>query len=282
MHVYHLKSDIVEIVSQSISKNKTIGIVPTMGALHQGHLSLVKKACAENDWVWVSVFVNPTQFDSPSDLLKYPQTLQEDIKKLQSISDAIRVFAPSVKEMYPKKVTAQSFQFDGLDTVMEGAFRKGHFNGVGTIVLELLSLFKANRAYFGEKDFQQLQIIRKLSTQFLLSTDIIACAIEREPSGLAMSSRNVRLNDTLRQEAGFIFQTLLQIQKNFHDNSIDQHKKMMLDACSKHPAFDLEYFEIVDEETLQPVETNSSQKTLRAFVAIKVNEVRLIDNIRLN
>ena len=282
MHVYHLKRDIVEIVSQSKSKNKTIGIVPTMGALHQGHLSLVKKACTENDLVWVSVFVNPTQFDNANDLLKYPQTLQEDIKKLQIISGNIRVFAPSVKEMYPKKVAAQSFLFDGLDTVMEGAFRKGHFNGVGTIVHELLSLFKAHHAYFGEKDFQQLQIIRKLSHQFSIPTKIIACPIEREASGLAMSSRNARLSKELRQEAGFIYLTLLEIQKDFNSASSEYLKKRMQSACSEHPQFELEYIEIVDEETLQPTETTSSKNRLRAFVAIKVNEVRLIDNIRLN
>jgi len=184
--------------------------------------------------------------------------------------------------MYPKKVVSQSFQFDGLDTVMEGAFRKGHFNGVGTIVLELLSLFKANRAYFGEKDFQQLQIIRKLSSQFSLPSEIIACAIERESSGLAMSSRNIRMNDALRKEAGFIFQTLLEIQKDFRHDSIDQYKKKMHDACSRHPDFELEYFEIVEEETLQPAKSQSNDSVLRAFIAVKVNEVRLIDNIRLN
>ena len=282
MHIYHQKRDIVEIVSQCRAEKKTVGVVPTMGALHQGHLSLVQKAWDENDMVWVSIFVNPTQFDNPTDLLNYPLTLQEDVKKLQSISDTILVFAPSVKEMYPKKVVSQSFQFDGLDTVMEGAFRKGHFNGVGTIVLELLSLFKANRAYFGEKDFQQLQIIRKLSSQFSLPTEIIACAIEREPSGLAMSSRNIRMNDALRKEAGFIFRTLLEIQKDFRHNFMDQYKKKMHDACSRHPDFELEYFEIVEEETLQPAKSQCNDSVLRAFIAVKVNEVRLIDNIRLN
>lgn len=282
MHVYQLKSDIVEIVSQINAENKTVGLVPTMGALHNGHLSLVKKACNENDVVWVSVFVNPTQFDNANDLEKYPNTLQEDVLKLQSVSHKILVFAPSVKEMYPKKIEAKPFQFDGLDTVMEGAFRLGHFNGVGTIVLELLSLFKANRAYFGEKDFQQLQIIRKLSDQFSLPTKIIACPIEREVSGLAMSSRNVRLPQKLRQQAGFIYQTLLEIQKNIQSAPFQDLKRKMESACSVHPHFELEYIEIVDEETLQAVETISSKNTLRAFVAVKVNEVRLIDNIRLN
>lgn len=282
MCVYHLKSDIVEIVSKSHAKKRTVGVVPTMGALHDGHLSLVKKACSENDQVWVSIFVNPTQFDNTNDLNKYPKTLKQDLKKLKSISNNILVFAPSVKEMYPKKITAQSFSFEGLDTVMEGAFRKGHFNGVGTIVLELLSLFKAHRAYFGEKDFQQLQIIRKLSQQFSLPTKIIACPIEREASGLAMSSRNNRLSDELRVEAGFIFKTLIEIQKKIESISFEDLKKRMQLACSKHTLFELEYFEIVDEETLQPVQAFSTKKSLRAFVAIKVNEVRLIDNIRLN
>lgn len=282
MCVYHLKSDIVEIVSQSQAKKRTVGVVPTMGALHDGHLSLVKKACSENDQVWVSIFVNPTQFDNTNDLNKYPKTLKQDLKKLKSISNNILVFAPSVKEMYPKKIAAQSFSFEGLDTVMEGAFRKGHFNGVGTIVLELLSLFKAHRAYFGEKDFQQLQIIRKLSQQFSLPTKIIACPIEREASGLAMSSRNNRLSDELRVEAGFIFKTLIEIQKKIESISFEDLKKRMQLACSKHTLFELEYFEIVDEETLQPVQAFSTKKSLRAFVAIKVNEVRLIDNIRLN
>ncbi|MDX1363750.1 MAG: pantoate--beta-alanine ligase [Arenibacter latericius] len=266
---------------ESLDKSKTIGLVPTMGALHLGHLSLIEQAVKENDFTIVSIFVNPTQFDNKEDLAKYPNTLNEDISLLKSVSDNLIIFAPNANEIYSGNISSQSYDFEGLENVMEGEFREGHFNGVGTIVEKLLTLTNPTRAYFGEKDFQQLQIIRKLVEIKNLPVTIIGCPIVREPSGLAMSSRNERLSESLRKEAAFIYKTLKSAKEKIGTKSVGYVIDWAKEEFSKHPSLDLEYIKIVDEAKLQAVDTIDKSTKYRAFVAVYAGDVRLIDNIAL-
>jgi pantoate--beta-alanine ligase len=253
-----------------------------MGALHQGHMALVKRALKENDQVVVSIFVNPTQFNNAEDLKKYPKTIQADRALLGQISDDIIIFAPSIKEIYSTHVHSNSYDFNGLDKVMEGAYREGHFNGVGTIVEALLNLVKPDRAYFGEKDFQQLQIVRKLVENRHIPVEIIGCPIVRESNGLALSSRNTRLSEQLRDEAAFIYQTLRMAKVKFGTESAKQVTEWVKSQFDRRPQLTLEYIEITDEATLLPIQRKQKNKKYRAFVAVYVGEVRLIDNIALN
>ncbi|MFS4454619.1 pantoate--beta-alanine ligase [Maribacter sp. 2304DJ31-5] len=259
-----------------------LGLVPTMGALHEGHASLIRKALDENTHVIVSIFVNPTQFNNTEDLEKYPQTLSADVALIKSISDDILIFTPTINEVYGKLVTHNVYDFQGLDKVMEGRFRDNHFNGVGTIVELLLTLIKPTRAYFGEKDFQQLRIIQKLTKLRNIPVKIIGCPIVREPHGLAMSSRNERLNMELRQKAGFIYETLIAAKDKFGTENALQIKKWAIKRFKRHKDLDLEYIEIVDIETLVPAEQKTKNKKYRAFIAVYAGGVRLIDNIALN
>lgn len=259
-----------------------LGLVPTMGALHKGHVALVEKAVTENGRVVVSIFVNPTQFDNDEDLKKYPDTMDADLALLKGISKDIIVFAPSANEIYDGRIHSKAYDFEGLDQVMEGAFRKGHFNGVATIVEKFLLLVKPDRAYFGEKDFQQLQIIRKLVAKNDIPVEIIGRPIVREESGLAMSSRNERLPETLRQEASFIYRTLKTAKRQFGTKSAKYVRNWAQEQFKNHPALRLEYFEITDENTLTPIQRKKTDVKYRAFVAVYADEVRLIDNIALN
>ncbi len=265
----------------NININKTIGFVPTMGALHEGHLSLIKRSQLENDLTVVSIFVNPTQFDKKEDLITYPKTQQKDIDLLKSI-DCDIAFVPSVKDIYENKVESHNFDFGGLEKVMEGSFRKGHFDGVGTVVKRLLEIVKPTNAYFGEKDFQQLQIIRKMVEIEKIHVNIIGCEIYRENDGLAMSSRNTRLNKKQREEAPLIYQTLLKAQKQFHNNSINDVKEMVKNTFKNNRVLDLEYFEIADIDTLTPTSLKNKNMKYRGFIAVFADTVRLIDNIALN
>lgn len=282
MHVFDHKKELVSFLEGERKKNRTIGLVPTMGALHKGHVSLVEKALSENDLAVVSIFVNPTQFDKKDDLEKYPRSLQRDMELLQRESDQIVIFAPSTEEVYGKSVKSQSYNFDGLDKVMEGEFRAGHFNGVGTIVELLLRTVSPDRAYFGEKDFQQLQIIRKMVQIKKLPYAIVGCPIEREPNGLAKSSRNERLSETTKEEAGFIHQTLLTARSKFGTESASGIRQWVKSEFEKNPMFSLEYFEIADEDTLTPMLKKQDGQKYRAFIAVYADGVRLIDNLRLN
>ena len=266
----------------SIKQNEKLGLVPTMGALHQGHLSLVSKAISENEKVVVSIFVNPTQFNNQEDLEKYPQTLDADLTLLSEISNKIAIFTPAIKEIYPGKLLTKSYEFDGLDKIMEGKFREDHFNGVGTIVEMLLRLIKPNQAYFGEKDFQQLQIIRKMVQLQNIPVQIIGCPIVRETNGLAMSSRNERLPIHLRKEASFIYKTLQTAKRKFGTKSANHVMKWVRSQFQKHPNLKLEYIEIADIDTLTPILRKQKNKKYRAFVAVYTSEIRLIDNIALN
>jgi len=264
-----------------MDKSKTIGFVPTMGALHKGHLSIVKKAKAENDLVVVSIFVNPTQFDKEEDLKKYPSSLEKDLELLKA-EDCDLVFTPTTSEVYSSQIKAISFDFNGLDKVMEGAFRKGHFDGVGTIVKKLIEIVHPDKAYFGEKDFQQLQIIKKMVENNQISVQIIPCEIYREKDGLAMSSRNIRLTKEQRQAAPLIYQTLLKAQKLFPKEDIPTVKHLIKLELEKNNFLNLEYFEIADIKTLKSAVNKKENKKYRAFIAVFAGKVRLIDNIALN
>ncbi len=266
----------------TLGENEKLGLVPTMGALHQGHMSLVSKAISENEYVIVSVFVNPTQFNNQEDLEKYPKTLKADMTLLSSISGQTAVFVPSVKEIYEKSAVPNTYDFDGLDTVMEGEFRDDHFNGVGTIVELLLRIVKPDNAYFGEKDFQQLQIIRKMVQLQNISTTIVGCPIVREKSGLAMSSRNERLPKKIRKKAAIIYKVLLSAKTKFGMKSAVFVREWVQQEFKKHTDFKLEYFEIAAIDTLTPILEKQKNVKYRAFIAVYANEVRLIDNIALN
>jgi pantoate--beta-alanine ligase len=265
---------------KSLKNGTTIGFVPTMGALHEGHLSLVEKAKKENDIVVVSIFVNPTQFDNADDLINYPKTIEKDLSLLKSFNCDI-VFTPTPEEIYADDIQSQSFDFDGLEFQMEGKFRAGHFNGVGTIVERLFKVVKPHKAYFGEKDFQQIQIIRKMVEKRNLPVQIISCPIHREKDGLAMSSRNTRLTTAQRAAAPFIYETLKKAKTLFGTKNASEVIKWVENEFKNHPLFNLEYVEIADEETLLPIETKNPTKKYRAFIAVFAGKVRLIDNISL-
>ena len=265
-----------------IDDSSDVGLVPTMGALHQGHMSLLEKALSENKKVVVSIFVNPTQFNNTEDLEKYPKTLDNDVDLISSISKNIIVFAPAVAEIYHDKVKTKIYDFAGLDKVMEGEFRDNHFNGVGTIVETLFSLVKPKRAYFGEKDFQQLRIIQKLVEIEKIPVEIIGCEIVREKHGLAMSSRNERLSTTIRQNAAFIYETLKIAKYKFGMESVLKVKDWVAKQFDNSADFKLEYFEITDVETLTPAKNKNIDIKYRAFIAVYVEGVRLIDNIAIN
>lgn len=261
-------------------QNQKGGFVPTMGALHKGHLSLINQAKSENDFVVVSIFINPTQFNNADDLKNYPKTLDADLKLLKMVHcDAVLV--PSVEEMYPKGTTSETFFFDGLENLMEGAFRPGHFNGVGTVVKQLLKIVNPTNAYFGEKDYQQLLIIKKLVKLLHLKVNIVSCPIYREAHGLAMSSRNELLTSAQRKEARIIFKTLTEIKSKFKIEPLKQLYDDVEIVFKSHPFFKLEYFTIAEADTLNPVIEIVETKSYRAFIAVFAGSVRLIDNIAL-
>lgn len=283
MKVFHNKSELSRVIDDFKVKNITIGFVPTMGALHNGHLSLVEKALSENQFAVVSVFVNPTQFDNQEDLVKYPRTLEADVALLKTVSnDKIVVYAPAVEDIYGDDVKSQSFKFDGLENEMEGAFRDGHFDGVGTIVKRLFEIVTPNKAYFGEKDFQQLQIIKKLVELHDMPVEVIGCPIHRAEDGLAMSSRNTRLTVDHREAAPFIYKTLKSAKTKFGTKSAKNVTEWVEAQFNKQPLLELEYFIIADVDTLKPVKRKSTKKTYRAFIAVYAGDIRLIDNIALN
>lgn len=282
MQIFNKNKELIAFLAPLKRQASSIGFVPTMGALHEGHLSLIQQSLQENDHTVVSVFVNPTQFNNPEDLAKYPRTLEQDVAKMKTLSEKIIVFAPTVEDIYAGNTQAASFDFEGLEHQMEGKFRPGHFDGVGTIVKRLFEIVTPNSAYFGEKDFQQLQIVKKLVERYQIPVTIIACPIYREKNGLAMSSRNERLTATEREEAGFIFKLLQEAQQKFATGAFETITDWVQKECAQHPAFELEYFVIAEESTLLPINFYDKSKKYRAFIAIFVNNIRLIDNITLN
>ena len=282
MLIFDRQVALIEHLKQISDSKTTIGFVPTMGALHEGHLSLVENSLNENSITIVSIFVNPTQFNNPEDLEKYPRTLDSDIQKLKSVSDSILIYAPNVDDIYEGKTVSNHFNFDGLENQMEGKFRPGHFDGVGTIVKRLFEIVKPTNAYFGEKDFQQLQIIKKLVEKENLPINIVGCPIFREKNGLAMSSRNERLSPNERESAAIIYKTLLEVKSKFNSESISEIKSWVGHVFEKQINFKLDYFEIADEASLLPCEEKIETKKYRAFIAVFVNNIRLIDTISLN
>lgn len=281
MLIFNNKADLTRVLSDYINVKSSIGFVPTMGALHKGHLSLLERSLTENDITVISIFVNPTQFNNPDDLEKYPRTLDADTEKIRTVSNDIIVFAPTVSEMYDGNTVSAHFSFDGLENQMEGAFRPGHFDGVGTIVKKLFDIVQPTNAYFGEKDFQQLQIVKKLVEKNSMPINIVGCPISREPNGLAMSSRNERLSAEDRDKAAFIYKTLQEARQLFDIQDIDHVKKHVLNAFSARPEFTMDYFEIASEDDLKPAIVKENRK-YRAFIAVFLGDVRLIDNISLN
>jgi pantoate--beta-alanine ligase len=282
MQIFDRKTALMDYLGSVKTTNSSIGFVPTMGALHEGHQSLMKQSTQENDITVVSIFVNPTQFNNPEDLEKYPRTLDEDVIKISQINPNIIVFAPTVQDMYEGKTLSQSFDFDGLENKMEGKFRPGHFDGVGTIVKLLFEIVQPNRAYFGEKDFQQVQIVKKMVEKNLLPVTVVVCPILRETSNLAMSSRNERLTLQQRTEAGIIYSILTEAKKKFINKSAQETAQWVQNEFNKNKSFTLEYFEIADEDTLSPCIRKNKNKKYRAFIAVFINSVRLIDTISLN
>jgi pantoate--beta-alanine ligase len=280
--IFTEKTQIQKAIKQIKAKNLSIGFVPTMGALHKGHLSLVQEAFKKNDVVVVSIFVNPTQFNNKEDLKKYPRTLEADTILLETLNKDILVYAPTVKEIYNNKTVAEHFSFDGLEFEMEGKFRTGHFDGVGTIVKRLFEIITPDEAYFGKKDFQQLQIIKKLVEKHELPIKVIGCNIFREANGLAMSSRNARLKEDYKLAAPFIYKTLKAAKIKFGTESANKITKWVEKEFAMHKLLKLEYFIIANEETLKPVKRKSKKNTYRAFIAVYADDIRLIDNIALN
>ena len=278
MKVIHTIKDLQAELSVLKAQDKKVGLVPTMGALHAGHASLVKRSVNENEVTVVSVFVNPTQFNDKNDLVKYPRTLDADCKLLEACG-ATCAFAPSVEEMYPEPDTRQ-FSYAPLDTVMEGAFRPGHFNGVCQIVSKLFEAVKPHRAYFGEKDFQQLAIIREMVRQMQFDLEIVGCPIVREEDGLALSSRNARLSAEERENALKISQTLFKSRTFAATHTVGETLKFVEDAIAAVPGLRLEYFEIVDGNTLQKVDNWNQTSYVVGCITVFCGDVRLIDNIK--
>lgn len=282
MHIFYGKVALIDYLKSIKTIHSTIGFVPTMGALHQGHLSLIQQSLAENDITVVSIFVNPTQFNNPEDLAKYPRPLEHDIKIITDLSPKIILYAPTVDDIYGGKPLSQSFDFDGLENQMEGKFRPGHFNGVGTIVKRFFEIVEPTKAYFGEKDFQQLQIVKKMVAKNHLNVSIIGCPIYRDPNNLALSSRNELLSAQEKHEAAFIHKILTEAKAKFKTNSAASVTEWVEKNFKKNTSFQLEYFQIADEATLLPCFRKNKNKKYRAFIAVFINNVRLIDTISLN
>jgi pantoate--beta-alanine ligase len=276
----HLKNKLLTLRSEG----RSIGFVPTMGALHIGHISLVTQALSENETAIVSIFVNPTQFNSTKDLEKYPRTLENDLELLKSSTDFSRiiVYAPQVEDVYGARLESKSYDFGQLGEVMEGAHRPGHFNGVGTILEYFFRLIEPDKAYFGEKDFQQLQVVKSLSKSLKLPIEIIGCSIQRESNMLAMSSRNERLTSIGRDKAGIIYQSLLYARKIYLTGNLDQAYLYIQSLYGELNELELEYFEFAYEHDLSTVNSFTNDGRVRAFIVVEVEGVRLIDNLSVS
>ena len=256
----------------------SVGFVPTMGSLHQGHLSLIEKALEENTHLAISIFVNPTQFDDPTDLEKYPRSLEKDLSMIATIAPKALVFTPAVSEIYRNKITAEFYSFNGLDKRMEGNSRQGHFQGVAAVVERLFSIVNPDRAYFGEKDYQQLAIIRHIVVQKKMSIAIVGCPIVRDESGLALSSRNARLSEHHLEQASLLFRSLKQARVLYLDKDASTAEYHVNQLFSQAQEWTLDYFCICDEITLRQID-NKKTENVRGFIAAQIGEIRLIDNL---
>ena len=282
MEIFKTKKPLLDFVERQKEMGKKIGFAPTMGALHDGHLSLYAHAREENDLVISSIFVNPTQFNNPQDLEKYPRNINKDIKILEESGNVDAVYIPEISDIYPDFLESKEYDFDGLENEMEGKSRPGHFNGVGTVVEELFLQVKPDNAYFGDKDYQQLAIIKKLTDKLKLPTKIHGVPIFREKNGLAMSSRNQRLSAKEKESAKIIYETLVKVNDWFRVITIPEINRRVQDIFDDQPGMKLEYFEIVDETTLKQTDFFYKDKSYRAFIVVHVGDVRLIDNMHLD
>lgn len=277
MRVVKTISELKSLISGYKQENKTVGLVPTMGALHAGHKSLVDRARKENDIVVVSVFVNPTQFNNKQDLATYPRTEERDCALLEAAGCDV-VFMPAVEEVYPEPDNRQ-FDLGAVAEVMEGAHRPGHFNGVAQIVSKLFGFVEPDRAYFGEKDFQQIAVIRKMVQLEVFKLQIVACPIKREDDGLALSSRNVRLTSEQRQLAPNIYRVLKESCNFAKSHTVAETEKFVVDSLNALPQMEVEYYSIVDALTMQPVSDWADADSITGCITVYCGEVRLIDNI---
>ncbi len=281
MKIFDTFQTLSEALAQERSGNKTIGFVPTMGALHDGHLSLIGNAAKLSDIVLCSIFVNPTQFNDPEDLKKYPRNVERDIALLEK-NNCSMVLLPGEKDVYPDGFEMRTFDFDGLDKVMEGASRPGHFQGVANVVYRFFDAIEPDYAFFGEKDFQQLRIIETMVIRHALPVKIVRCPIVREQHGLAMSSRNERLTAEERQLAGNIYKALLKAKSLWNeDRDIKTINTAVKEIIAETPGMSLDYFRIAKEEDLLPVVRKEAGVKCRAFIAVFLGNVRLIDNLPL-
>ena len=281
MKIFRFASELQVELKREKKENHLIGFVPTMGALHDGHLSLIQRANRENDLSVCSIFVNPTQFDNPKDLEHYPKTLEEDLKLLESVG-CDYLYVPNAKDVYPNGLISKHFDFGGIENQMEGKFRKGHFDGVGTVVSRLFECCIPDKAYFGEKDFQQLQIIKKLTLLEHLNIEIIGCPIFREKDGLAMSSRNQRLSISQRNAAPRIYEILKEAKTLSKSMDLQQVSSWVSEQFKKESELELEYFSIAREDKLEEVSSLSKSVKSRAFIAVNAGKIRLIDNLPLD
>lgn len=278
MKILKDRKTLIDYIERQREMGKKIGFAPTMGALHQGHISLYKAAKEENDEIIASIFINPTQFNNIDDLNNYPQTLEEDLKMLEDCG-VDSIYVPSVEDLYPEGLTSKNYDFDGLELEMEGKYRPGHFNGVGTVVEELFRQVQPHNAYFGEKDFQQLAIIKKLVEKLHLPIKIHGIPTYREKDGLAMSSRNLRLTEAQRKDATLLYSTLLDAKNWYQEMPLEKVYQKVQENFTNSP-LELEYFIIADEATLK--EKSNEEGTFRAFITAHAGEIRLIDNMRMS
>lgn len=280
MKIFHKIVELQNALFYNRKENKTVGLVPTMGALHDGHASLVRKSVTDNDITVVSVFVNPTQFNDPKDLKTYPRTIEKDCKLLESVG-VDYVFAPSVDEMYPTPDT-RHFEYPPVSTVMEGAHRPGHFNGVCQVVSRLFYIVRPDKAYFGEKDWQQIAVIKAMVKALSLNIRIVECPIIRDNDGLARSSRNALLSTEERKTAPQIFKALKESVEYSKNHSVKETHDLTVDKINNVDGLDVEYFEIVDGNTLQPVSDWSESEYIVGCITVYcgARPVRLIDHIK--
>ena len=279
MNIVKTKADLYRLLDEQRSFSNKIGLVPTMGSLHMGHLSLIEVAKRKSDFVWVTIFINPTQFNDVNDFKSYPKEIDGDIKKIRSISKEINIFIPSVNEMYPDNISLEKFNFGDIDNILEGKFRPDHFNGVATIVKKLFEIFEPCFVFFGEKDFQQTLIIKKIICKFFPEINIIVCPTIRDKNGLALSSRNKLISKNSFSKCGIIFETLQFAKANYIKIDFVDLLVAIKSKIETIKNFELEYFEIRDEENLVIYNQNDYKKSFRGFISVKVEGVRLIDNL---
>ena len=279
MNIIKTKADLYRLIDEQRSFSNKIGLVPTMGSLHMGHLSLIEVAKRKSDFVWVTIFINPTQFNDLKDFKSYPKEIDSDIKKIGSVSKEINIFIPSLNEMYPEKITSEKFNFGKIDNILEGKFRPGHFNGVATIVKKLFQIFQPYFVFFGEKDFQQTLIIKKIINKFFSDIDIVICPTIRDKNGLALSSRNALISKNSFSKSAIIFETLQLAKANYVKLNFVDLLETIKNKIEKIKNFELEYFEIRDEENLEIYSQNDNKKSYRGFISVKVEGIRLIDNL---